>query len=58
MCLNGVSENRDVFIKRSRDGLERPQSDAPVYPAVGLRSTYPNGSFGNFADIWIKYANL
>ncbi|MCK5648460.1 MAG: hypothetical protein KAI22_06225, partial [Gammaproteobacteria bacterium] len=24
----------DVILKRSMDGLERPQSDEPVYPAV------------------------
>ena len=45
--LNGVSNDMDVILKRSMDGLERPQSDAPVYPAVGLRSTYPNGSNGS-----------
>ncbi|MCK5649510.1 MAG: hypothetical protein KAI22_11595 [Gammaproteobacteria bacterium] len=32
--LNGVSENRDVFIKRYTDVLERPQADEPVYPAA------------------------
>ena len=32
--LNGVSNDMDVILKRSMDGLERPQSDEPVYPAV------------------------
>ncbi len=36
--LNGVSNDMDVILKRSMDGLERPQSDAPVYPAVVLQT--------------------
>ena len=32
--LNGVSNDMDVILKRSMDGLERPHSDAPVYLAV------------------------
>jgi len=32
--LDGVSENMDVFIKHYMDVPERPQPDAPAYPAI------------------------
>ncbi len=40
--LNGVSNDMDVILKRSMDGLERPQSDAPAHPAVvpGCKSKF------------------
>jgi len=44
--LDGVSENMDVFIKLYMDVLERPQPDAPTYPAIGFIGTHLNGSFG------------
>jgi len=49
--LDGVYENKDVFIKRYKDVLERPQPDVPAYSAIGFTGTHLNGSLGGFAAI-------
>ncbi len=34
--MTGVSDDRDVILKRHMDVPERPQSSVPAFPAVGL----------------------
>ena len=68
VCLTGVSENRDVFIKRAMDGLaksrrpetKRPQTGEPVLRAIVSNSTYPSEIILAFKIIYdtVHYAHV
>ena len=52
--LNGVYENRDVFIKRAMDGLKRPHLGASLSRAIVRLNTCPSAAPSFDFDLSLK----